>query len=134
MRDAWPAIALAPAACPADQPRRLTERREHELVRLLLGPFNATFVAIDSLPQRVLIAGSHLGRPHHTARAVCGAHSIGALSSSARPSTKVVRSAATRSKRSPVTNSARLKACVPISPVQPAAPLRPRSVRHAACF
>ena len=60
--------------------------------------------------------------------------SIPALSSSARPATNVVRSAATCSTCRPVTNSARLKACVPMSPTQPAAPLRFGSVRHSACF
>ena len=54
-------------------------------------------------------------------------------SSSILPSTKIFKSAQSFVTFMPVTYSAILKACVPISPMAPAIPLFLGSVRHDAC-
>ncbi len=55
-------------------------------------------------------------------------------SSRSLPSTNAVRSAASSLISRPVMYSARFSACVPMSPMHPAAPDRLGSVRQAACF
>ena len=62
------------------------------------------------------------------------AHQNGTVVVQLRPSTNVVRSAASSAIRRPVTYSARFSAWVRCPPMQPAAPLRAGSVRQSACL
>ncbi len=52
-----------------DQPLGLAEGREPEVVRILLGPLQAALRAVDAQYEAVLVAGRHLARPEHAARA-----------------------------------------------------------------
>src|SRR5204863_226696 len=73
--------------------------------------------------------------PHSMPRApFSNRSSMCTLSSSLRPGTNRLRSAASSRTASPVTKPARLCACVPMSPRQPPSPARAGSTRHSACF
>ncbi len=50
---------------PRDEPLLLAKRREPEIVRVLLRPFNAALCAIDAQAQRIFIAGRNLAAPEH---------------------------------------------------------------------
>src|SRR5690606_10396170 len=54
---------------PRDEPLLLAERREPEIVRVFLRPFDAALRAIDAQAQRIFIAGRNLAAPEHPLRA-----------------------------------------------------------------
>ncbi|MNE84711.1 hypothetical protein D3C80_1816450 [compost metagenome] len=50
---------------PRDEPLLLAKRREPEIVRVFLRPFDAALCAIDAQAQRIFIAGRNLTAPKH---------------------------------------------------------------------
>ncbi len=55
-------------AAARDQPRRLAQRREPQLVRVLLAEGQPGLAAVDAHAQRVLVARCDLARPQHALR------------------------------------------------------------------
>jgi len=104
-----------------------------QIVRVFLMPLDALGFAIDPDGKVVLLADRNLAGVQKSLGAVVKAQEQLPSSSSWRPWTKVERSARISLIFRPVMYSARLAACVPISPMQPATPLCLGSVRQAAC-
>ena len=57
-----------PGTIPRDQALRLSIRREPEVVRVLLRPFQPAFVTIDAQTQCIFVPGGDLAGPKHAAR------------------------------------------------------------------
>ena len=84
-----PAAGAGSGAAAGDQPLRLAEGREPEIVRILLPPFEAALGAVDAELQAVLVAGRDLARPEHALGAALEAQQDMDVVVERRPLTKV---------------------------------------------
>src|SRR6185437_16990493 len=89
-----------------DQARGLAQRREVEIVRILLPPLDRCPLAVDTQPQAIFIARCDLTGPQHAARSVAiPEHDMNIVIE--LPPRHIERSAATSRHCRPVTKAAR---------------------------